>query len=220
MKDVKKKCGMDEEWYVDPVGRSGGMALWWKKEVVINAWHSSRNIIHTSMNSTVLDVPDFVTYVYGAPRDEDKEKVWEDLRRIAGGVTGSWLCVGDFNDMVSCFEKFGSRPIDLRRTLNFQRMLSDCGLIDLNFNGAPYTWNNKRLGEAHVKERIDRATANVEFREKFQNALVIHIEPVGSDHHMLSVECEYKHSRVPKAFRFEAFWIEHEDFLKVVREGW
>lgn len=127
------------------------------------------------MSSSTIGVPNCVTYVYGAPRDDEKQEVWRRMRNIANGVQGTWLCMGDFNDVTSCFEKLGNKPIDVRRTLSFQNMLSDCGLLDLNFNGAQYTWHNGRVGDAHIKERLDRAVANVEFREVFQNPLVLHI---------------------------------------------
>ncbi|XP_028786213.1 uncharacterized protein LOC114742114 [Neltuma alba] len=99
-------------------------------------------------------------------------------------------------------------------------MLSDCALLDLNYAGAHYTWCNQRLGDDHVKERIDRAVGNVEFREAFQSALVMHVEPVGSDHHMIAVDCEFKHAWTQRSFKFEAVWLEHEDYLQTVEKGW
>ncbi|KAI9121774.1 hypothetical protein K1719_007164 [Acacia pycnantha] len=69
-----------------------------------------------------------------------------------------------------------------------------------------------------MKERIDRVIANAEFRLQFQNSLVLHIEPVGLDHHIL-VDCEYKYVRTPRMFRFEAVWTEYEEFLSIVRMG-
>lgn len=110
----------------------------------------------------------------------------------------SWLCVGDFNDMMSNEEKLGKLPIDVRRVLNFQCMLVDCQLLDLGFQGAKYTWSNRRLGDEHMKERIVRAMANAEFGVAFQNSLVMHVEPVGSNHHLLVVDCEYKYIRIPR----------------------
>ncbi|XP_028801080.1 uncharacterized protein LOC114756308 [Neltuma alba] len=165
---------MDEEMYVELIRRSGGLALWWKKDVTINNWHCSKNIIHTSIHSVVHEVPEYVTYVYGAPRAEEKEEVWRKMRSIANGVQGTWLCMGDFNDLVSVYEKEGKWPADIRRMMSFQSMLSDCALLDLNYSGARFTWCNQILGEDHVKERIDRVVGNVEFRGNFQSTLVLH----------------------------------------------
>ncbi|KAI9077486.1 hypothetical protein K1719_040557 [Acacia pycnantha] len=44
--------------------------------------------------------------------------------------------------------------------------------------------------------------------------------PVGSDHHILVIDCCFLEVKAPSSFRFEANWIKHEDFLEVVRIGW
>ncbi|KAI9083192.1 hypothetical protein K1719_034925 [Acacia pycnantha] len=43
---------------------------------------------------------------------------------------------------------------------------------------------------------------------------------VGSDHHALIVDCWFCEDKVPKHFKFEAAWAQHEDFLRIVGEGW
>lgn len=104
--------------------------------------------------------------------------------------------------------------------MNFQKLLSDYNLIDLEFQGSSYTWNNKRLGEANIKETIDRGLGNIGFGEEFQNAQVFHCEPVGSDHHLLVADCCYQEIKTPKVFKFEVNWIEHKDYLGIIAAGW
>lgn len=53
--------------------------------------------------------------------------------------------------------------------------------MDLGYKGADFTWCNKRIHGAHIKERIDRALANVAFKETFTKAEVFLLEPVGLD---------------------------------------
>ncbi|KAI9123625.1 hypothetical protein K1719_004925 [Acacia pycnantha] len=43
---------------------------------------------------------------------------------------------------------------------------------------------------------------------------------VGSDHHALIIVCWFCEDKFPKYFKFEAAWAQHEDFLKIVGEGW
>ncbi|KAI9124734.1 hypothetical protein K1719_004656 [Acacia pycnantha] len=73
---------------------------------------------------------------------------------------------------------------------------------------------------ATIRERLDRALGNVEFREEFDHAMVFHIDPIGSDHHALLVDCCFYETKSPKPFRFEANWVQHEKFLQVVKVGW
>lgn len=220
LKRIKEQCGMEKEFYVEPRGRGGGLALWWTQEVVVNVCSSSANIIHVRLSSAMMSCPNFVTFVYGSPTDEGMLLVWNKIRRIVAGTDSTWLCLGDFNDVLSSDEKLGRLSVDIRKVLNFQSMLTDCQLIDLGFQGPKFKWCNRRIGENHVKERLDRAVANTEFLEEFHNSVVTHLEPVRSDHHLLIVDCDYKHSRVPRLFKFEAVWAEKEDFIEVVRRSW
>lgn len=38
--------------------------------------------------------------------------------------------------------------------------MEDHGLMDLGFEGHPFTWNNKRGGLENIQERLDRGIAN------------------------------------------------------------
>ncbi|KAI9099682.1 hypothetical protein K1719_024687 [Acacia pycnantha] len=82
--------------------------------------------------------------------------------------------------------------------------------------GSRYTWCNNRP-EALVRERLDRALGNVEFRENFAQAMVFHIDPIGSDHHTVVVDCCHCEGISSRTFKFEANWTRHIDFLQVVK---
>ncbi|XP_028807945.1 uncharacterized protein LOC114762601 [Neltuma alba] len=186
----------------------------------MNIWFNSKNLIHVSARLEVIKMPDYITFVYGVPTDEKKMLIWNKMRDFTVNMSNSWLCLGDFNDVKAVTEKLGKLPINVRRVLNFEYMLADCELMDLGYQGSKFTWNNRRLGDEDVKERLDRAVANCEFREDFQNALVTIVDLVGSDHHLLIVDYDYRSSLVPKTFRFEVIQAEHEKFPEVVRKGW
>ncbi|XP_028797588.1 uncharacterized protein LOC114753090 [Neltuma alba] len=150
------------------------------------------NLIHVSVKSDASKVPGYITFVYNAPTDERKMMVWNKMRNFVANIKSSWLCLRDFNYVIATTEKLGKLPVNVRRVLNFHCILADCELLDLGYQGSKFTRNNRRLGEEHVKERLDRAVANCEFRENFQNALVTIMDPIGSDHHLLFVDCDHR----------------------------
>lgn len=119
MERKRQALQFDEAWYVVPIGKSGGLALWWKKEVAINIISSSKNIIHTKVESNNPTFPAFITFVYGPPVECERMLIWNQLRRIAQGMSSSWLYVGDFNELLSQQEKLGGNPHAFRRILNF-----------------------------------------------------------------------------------------------------
>lgn len=106
------------------------------------------------MDSASLKVPKIVTFVYGPPKERDRRLVWDMLRSLAASEQEPWLAIGDFNDLLSQVEKEGRPPRSLRKIINFQRVVSNCNLIDLEFKGSKFTWCNNRP-EAFVRKRLD-----------------------------------------------------------------
>ncbi|KAI9107856.1 hypothetical protein K1719_021192 [Acacia pycnantha] len=45
-------------------------------------------------------------------------------------------------------------------------------------------------------------------------------EMTADDHHVLLIDLCFCDFKSPRAFRFEATWVQHADFLEVVKEGW
>ena len=92
------------------------------------------------------------------------------------------MCIGDFNAILHSIEKLSKRPPKINQMEAFREALEGCQLEDLGFKGYPFTWNNKRLGEANTKLRLDRVVATMEWKNKFQLSSVIHLPPHASDH--------------------------------------
>lgn len=57
-------------------------------------------------------------------------------------------------------------------------------LLDLGFEGYPYTWMNRRR-KGFIQERINRALATKEWVQCYQQAVVKHVVFEQSDHAML-----------------------------------
>ncbi|KAK4259744.1 hypothetical protein QN277_006045 [Acacia crassicarpa] len=219
IKRLRVKFGFQRDLYVEPRGLSGGLAVWWSASISLTVLYKSRNIIHLVIDSTSSGLPNYISFVYGPPKEGERRIVWNILRSLASNVVGSWLAVGDFNDLLSQSEKEGGNPKAMQKIMNFQSLLSDYDLLDLELKGSMFTWCNKRSG-ALVREQLDRALGNVEFRNAFDHAIVFHVDPVGSDHHALVVDCYYIDAKAPKVFRFEANWTQHDDFVCIVERGW
>lgn len=139
---------------------------------------------------------------------------------MANESSRPWFCVGDFNEIGSVLEKQGGAEGSRSRVENFQSVISNCALLDLEFKGNAFTWTNNQAGEACVRERIDRAMANLEWRLKFPCAQVFHEVILGSDHCPLIVNCDVPLQKVPKLFKFESMWSTHPDCEMVIQSAW
>lgn len=99
-------------------------------------------------------------------------------------------------------------------------MLNDCGLVDLECKGPRFTWRNNRTEGGFIMERIDLAFANLEWREKFDTALVFVEAAIGSDHNPLVLNTNFSLNKVRKPFRFESFWTTEEECHRIISAAW
>ena len=105
----------------------------------------------------------------------------------------------------------------------FHEVLEKCSLSNLGFLGYPFTWNNKRLGLANTKERLNQAVATEEWKVKFPKSMVTHLSSHASDHLSIILQTKTAKQRFYRSnigFRFEEAWLLWEECEAVVQEGW
>jgi hypothetical protein len=80
-------------------GRSGGVILLWKREVVIEQIFSAPKYIDVR----VIESPGKIwrlTGIYGEPKWEDKFKTWDKIRELHQNLNLPWAIIGDFNEIL------------------------------------------------------------------------------------------------------------------------
>ena len=129
-----------------------------------------------------------------------------------------WLYFGDFNEILQSEEKQGGLPKPLALMLNFREALLYCGLVDLGYQGNIFTWTNRR--DDLVQEQLDRACATIEWRDKFAQVQVTHLEASYSDHNPILVTTHIRpHPTLKKKIphRFEERWATHPDCENIIQ---
>ena len=76
--------------------------------------------------------------------------LWENLEAISGLHSLSWVIASDFNEVLIGEDKFGGRPVNINKALQFQECLDACRMIDIGYSGPRYMlsnnmWSNNRL---------------------------------------------------------------------------
>lgn len=161
MDKLKWSMGFKHGQSVDCVGKSGGMALWWRDgfDVTLRPWCQYFIDCVISYDGGCWRF----TGIYGEPRTELRQKSWDALRYLRRQDDLPWLCAGDFNEACWQEEHKGKNERGWTQMEAFRDCLADCELLDLGYVGYIYTWDNKRDGEENVQVRLDRATCNDAF---------------------------------------------------------
>ncbi|KAI7989263.1 hypothetical protein LOK49_LG13G02901 [Camellia lanceoleosa] len=107
----------------------------------------------------------------------------------------------------------------------FRSAVNDCGLVDLGYVGAKFTWCNHRQ-DGLVRERLDRGLATASWMRVFPHAKVLHLVCTTSDHVLILLDVE-GHKSTPcnqgwrsPIYRFEAMWLREEECEDIVRNNW
>lgn len=104
-------------------------------------------------------------FVHATDFLNDRKMLWDDLKNHKDSAifrNKPWTVYGDFNEILKGEEHSGYDmnplvPIGMR---DFQEMVRDCSLIDMQFHGPLFTWSNKRDDEELICKKLDRVLVN------------------------------------------------------------
>ncbi|CAN6587433.1 unnamed protein product [Malus baccata var. baccata] len=216
---VRRRMGFLNGFNVTPVGRAGGLSLWWDDSLDVEILFSSKHIIDARVMEKGAHRWVRVTGIYGTPYRCDKGEFWNWMSTYFSPSDMPWLCAGDFNEFLWDSEKVGGSPVLYNRPRYLESFLSSSELLDLDFNGPAFTWRGMRNGSL-VEERLDRGLCNRIWQDVWPNTTVTHGTVLGSDHCPIIIQTEPNTRKGKKLFRFEAFWAKEADCLEVVRRSW
>ncbi|KAL0462101.1 UNVERIFIED_CONTAM: LINE-1 retrotransposable element O protein [Sesamum latifolium] len=209
---------------VESKGRSGGLALLWHKSIEVQL--QSFSSYHIDVSVQFCEMDDWWRFFgfYGEPDSSKRTDFWKLVRRLHSQSDRSWLCAGDFNEILGHSKKEGSPLRAEWQIRNFRECLTDCALHDLGYQGSIFTWCNNQQEPHTVRERLDRACANAAWSLAFLEACVRHLASPYSDHSPLLIELR---SRVRwnllgsrRRFRFEAAWLQESGCEELIASAW
>ena len=171
MEPIKNEIGFHSMLAVSSVRRNGGIALLWKDTITVDP--QTFSLHHIDVHVTVsIQEPWRLTGVYNHPEEQRKKETLTMIKNLHTQAALPWACIGDFNEILQSFEKSGGLPKPLGVMQEFRSTLLQCDLVDIGYQGYPYTWRNGRFGNAFVELRLDQALVNLKWKERFPLAKV------------------------------------------------
>ena len=212
-----KRTAYVNHFTVPPVGLSGGLSLSWKDDVEVEILDSSPNLIDTQIKSKQNSF--FVTFVYGAPRQEERDAFWERLMILSAQWDEAWLLTSDFNDLLDNSEKEGG-PLRWEGSfLSFRNFVSQAGLWDVQHTGNTLSWRGVRYSH-FIQSRLDRAMANCAWSEIFPSGYCQYLRFEGSDHRPLITFFDQDEAKKKGVFRFDRRLQDNPEIHKIVDLSW
>ncbi|GKV52195.1 hypothetical protein SLEP1_g58784 [Rubroshorea leprosula] len=161
MERVRRRLGFQNCFTVERVGRSGGLAMMWGKDVQLHLKSYSTNHIDMEVQAVGGTKWRFTGF-YGYPERHNRRKSWVLIRELAGKSSFPWLIGGDFNDILSLDEKVGGGPQPDWMLRGFQEVINDCNLTEIQMVRGWFTWRRGR-----TEEKLDHCLGTISWRNLF-----------------------------------------------------
>jgi hypothetical protein len=197
-------------------GASGGLLIGWNGSVFTgDVIYSSKFAITVLFTAQHNAEKWKITTVYGPCHGRDRQEFVDWLNSIQIQNDENWLFVGDFN-----FYRLQNRNKDggnIQDIMVFNSIISNLGLQEIPLKGRKFTWSN--MQQEPLLEQLDWCFTSVNWTSDYPKTLMYPLARITSDHAPCVIQIS---TSVPKAqvFRFENFWLEHPDFIDIVKSAW
>ena len=109
------------------------------------------------MQSLRSDLKFILVNTYGPNNLSRKKQVWDELSSLFLKYKEARIVIGgDFNSIISLYEKSGGLAQLSCSSLDFINWIADQGLIDIPIKNGTFTWNNRRQSSNFIAEKLDR----------------------------------------------------------------
>lgn len=220
LESIKAKLGFEGLLVMDRVGRGGGLAFLWSASCAVNLFSYAPNYIDIEFE--VADLGRWrITGFYRYPESNCRRASWNLLCLLFTSSSLSWVCIGDFNDLLAANEKRERHEHPNRKLMGFNSAINDCGLIDLGMDGYKFTWERSRGTENWAEEWLDRAFAADDWVQQFSQVKVCSLESSCFDHLPIFLDPNPKlHAYRNNRFRFENLWLREARCGDVIQSTW
>eukprot|EP00253_Pinus_taeda_P021470 PITA_21470 len=203
-------------------GREGGLATMWDtKEIQMLSAEANKHFMAVEFQPIGNSGSFLCINIYSPHKLEDKINFLDALTKLIIRHPRS-KCVlgGDFNMITTLLEKKGGLRKLNRDAEAFTDFIETVKLVDIHPKSGLFTWNNRRWGDRLIASRLDKFLISESI---IMDGIIAESDILpsgGLDHWPISLIVEVQDTPRNKPFRFEKFWLDHPNFLEMVKKWW
>lgn len=103
---------------------------------------------------------------------------------------------------------------------DFNSMIVDVGLFEMEYKGPGFAWDNKKLGSNLVLSKINRGFCNLPLINSCQNSWVDIFSTTVSDHKYLTAVIDHNILNRKIPFRHINAWTRFPEYEKIIKDSW
>ncbi|XP_075659082.1 uncharacterized protein LOC142628947 [Castanea sativa] len=189
----------------------------WKKELKLEIMGYTGNVIDAIIIDELSEFKWRITGFYGQSETHKRKESWDQLKALNRKFHLPWLCLRDFNEILSADEKIGGVRRTQKQMEGFRSAVNTCGFKDLHFTGPRFIWCNMQEGEDSVYLRLDRALATQNWIDNYKEVRVHHIVDSTSDHLALLISDSISPQPPRKLqLHFKAMWTKKKECRDII----
>lgn len=131
--------------------------MFWQPKIGVEVINYSSWHIHLKLHKPNSRELWYLTGFYGNPKTHQRHESWLLMSKITQEKEFAQCVIGDFNEIVTQYEKIRGIRRPRKQMTDFKAVLEDNGLFDNGQNNQKFIQNNRHYGETFTKEGLDRA---------------------------------------------------------------
>ncbi|XP_058776967.1 uncharacterized protein LOC131651319 [Vicia villosa] len=176
---------------------------WNNNRIDVHVIKSSSQMIHCGLFDLAGNFLSWLTAIYAANDINQRRILWRDIEGIHNSQQGSWMLIGDFNNVTRVQDRIGGKRVTQAEVQDLLSMMEVTDLCEMDGIGAPFTWSNKQM-ETTIYSKIDKVLANTSWFQQHLDT-TLHILHPGTHVHCIgetkeATEGNEKHVQTPKYF--------------------
>ncbi|XP_021861101.2 uncharacterized protein [Spinacia oleracea] len=168
---VAKFLGFDKVIVVPAEGRRGGVWMFYNPNIVSLITHHEKtpSYFHALFKLNPNQPEVLIAGIYAPSTSTKRHELWHELQASLPPPSTPWLVLGDLNEVTNQAEKSGGRAFRSSQCSQLHLLADAASLVDLGYNGNPFTWSNAREGLELIRERLDKALSNPSWLNTYPN---------------------------------------------------